>query len=413
MYTLVAVRPRGIPGLALLLLRRRADLRVAVLVTTSLAVALLLALTLTPAPAPTTMTHREMSPTIVSNGGGFAVAWTDTDSDRPAAYHRLYFARLDAHGQRLGARTEVPLAGRGLRDPQLVWNGHTYGLLFVGWKESRRDPRYELYFARLDAGGAVLGAPSLVSDPDHFAHEPRLLWAGGAYHMAWTYTAPGAGVARARMSAEGRWIDPPRRVYEGYAYDLAAAAEGTREVLAWRGGDPGQPEPLHVRWLDEEGERSTDFVPGRDPFGSLQVSLDGPRTTVLWVSRDHRAGAYTIAAAAVSPAGRGEVRALFHGGIYAGLWLARGRDESLLGWTDVVDRETHTFGVALRPDGSAAGPPWRADDSPRLGGMLRLAASGDGYGAVWIDGRDGGTRVYFARFDADGTRRCPSVPVSE
>jgi hypothetical protein len=78
---------------------------------------------------------------LVWTGSEYGVSWFD---ERDGNYE-IYFARLDALGNKIGSDVRVtndPLESSG---PSLVWTGSEYG---VSWHDFR-DGNYEIYFARL------------------------------------------------------------------------------------------------------------------------------------------------------------------------------------------------------------------------------------------------------------------------
>ena len=65
--------------------------------------------------------------------------------------------------------------------PDIVWTGTEYG---VAWTDDR-DGTTEIYFARVDASGNKIGQDLQVSVGGSDARMVSLVWTGSEYGMAW------------------------------------------------------------------------------------------------------------------------------------------------------------------------------------------------------------------------------------
>ena len=63
--------------------------------------------------------------------------------------------------------------------PSLVWRGAELGL---AWSDSR-DGNREIYFARLDSAGNLVGGPRRVTFDTALSTDPRLEWTGSEYRI--------------------------------------------------------------------------------------------------------------------------------------------------------------------------------------------------------------------------------------
>jgi len=115
-------------------------------------------------------------PALVWNGSGYALAWYASPP------RRLVFVRLTPDGQQIGSRLEIPgtEADSGW-SPGLVWNGSEYGLL---WRDLQLTGVVRLFFARLSAAGAMIGAPILVRQG--YTSFPRLALGSGGFGVTWS-----------------------------------------------------------------------------------------------------------------------------------------------------------------------------------------------------------------------------------
>jgi hypothetical protein len=132
-------------------------------------------------------------PSIAWNGDGYGVVWSTE--------YVIYFARLDATGQKIG--TDVELAsGQGSRlDPRIVWTGSEYGIV---WEDQRDGIYGEIYFILLDVSGEPLIGAVRVTDSNGRTGLPSIAWTGTEFGLAWQdERQPGRGIYFTRMSAEG------------------------------------------------------------------------------------------------------------------------------------------------------------------------------------------------------------------
>ena len=123
----------------------------------------------------------DFGPSLVWTGARFGLAWS---GGQPEAYD-IQFAQLAADGSPIGASTAVTTSPRNSMLPSLVWNGHGYG---VAWYDYRDDPagyRDDIYFARLDAVGNKIGSDVRVTATSTNAEYPSLAWSGTEYGLAW------------------------------------------------------------------------------------------------------------------------------------------------------------------------------------------------------------------------------------
>ena len=95
-------------------------------------------------------------PSLTSSGTEYGVAWRD-DRD---GNQEIYFARLDIGGNMIGSEVRVTNDGAASSAPSLVSNGSGYGL---AWHD-RRDGIFEIYFARFDAAGNKIGGDVRVTE---------------------------------------------------------------------------------------------------------------------------------------------------------------------------------------------------------------------------------------------------------
>jgi hypothetical protein len=98
-------------------------------------------------------------------------------------------------------------------------------------------------------------------------------------------------------------------------------------------------------------------------------------------------------------------------------WLTRGgSDRTLALYLGTRNAQLDPFSVMLDDTGKADAPPKIVGSMPAAAGSAVAAWTGDRYGVVWSDRRDGNYEIYFSTFDAKGAKLPPGdirVTVSE
>ncbi len=185
-------------------------------------------------------------PDLVWTGSGYGLAWQDDRGGAP----QVYFARLDPFGTKLAPEARVSDAAAVAYDPSLVWNGGGYGIVWTDERASGSD----LYFARLDAGGAKIGSDLLVSQPGA-AGQPSLAWNGAGYGVAWHDDRDGNWeIYFARLYADGAKIGSEVRL-------TSDAGTSGWPSLAWNGAEYG------VAWHDDRGGAWQIYLTTVNPAG--------------------------------------------------------------------------------------------------------------------------------------------------
>ena len=94
-----------------------------------------------------------MEPTIVWTGTEYGVAWNDFRTGED-----IYFARLDASGDKIGGDLVVTDPSAEAYGSSLVWTGSGFGVAWGDWRDGSGSNEYaEIYFARLNGAGTVSG----------------------------------------------------------------------------------------------------------------------------------------------------------------------------------------------------------------------------------------------------------------
>lgn len=408
-------RPTTIFGLLVLLVRRRAGLRAALALGGVGVLLALLGVNMAIPSRPAASAHHAWNPRLVYDGRGYGVVWSEAESERPYARSHVYFTRIDQDGRRLGALTKLSVNDRSLGDPRIAWTGREYGVLTLAWNNSEHDPRYEILFARLSSEGAVVSEPRLVSLPRVFSRDPQLTFARGSFRLAWTQIIASPGVVLARVSESGAWVESPHLVHFGEVSSLSLATQGEHDVIAARervGAD--EPSAVRVVWAQGSEREEVRLVTGSDPYTHVLAAPSEHSVELAWIYHDVAASEMVLRFASVNRYGtRVAPRDLLRRGFASGLTTIPIEGGHLLAWNDIINRESMAHALVVSELGEVRRGPWRVDDSRAFAASLNFARSDGGYGVVWVDGRDGGARVYFARLDAKGERVGAAVPVSD
>jgi hypothetical protein len=191
-------------------------------------------------------------PSVAWTGTEFGVAWYEVCPSAPADSGDIYFTRVTAAG------AEVPGAERGVvvhsgvsSWPRIVWNGTGYGMV---WLDDRDGGSFDqLYFARLNTDGVVIGSTVQLTTPTETSGlqgPASLAWDSTRreYLVAWSdqrHAAETCGMASCsteiyfvRVSAAGSAIGAAMRA-------TVSPGSSTTPWLANRGDGYG------VVWADE------------------------------------------------------------------------------------------------------------------------------------------------------------------
>ncbi len=108
-------------------------------------------------------------PRATGDGTGWAVAWHGRDGDRDV----VRLARLAEDGSLRGVTTVSGGTGNS-RYPDVAWSGTEYG---VTWEDDR-DGTLQVWFARVDADGNRVGNEVRLTDSPGSSRHPRIAWDG-------------------------------------------------------------------------------------------------------------------------------------------------------------------------------------------------------------------------------------------
>ena len=311
---------------------------------------------------------------VVWNGQEYGVAWTDnTDS-------LLHFRRFFADGTP-AAPVVTPTFRQALPNyaPSLVWNGTGYGVAWVAANTSY----WQLYFARLNADGSMIGGETKVSfvglAETTNVTDPALAWSGSGYAAVWDHYVGAA----TNNDTFATLLNPDGTIANsGASHDLVisnAVSTQYQPAVAWSAG-AGK---YLIVWAD--------FRSG--------VKYE------LWGATLTTAGAISLNGSLVSGTGSALNPQLVDAGGSLGLV-----------WYDSRDGNQETYFARLSAAAgllSKLGADVRLTNDPANSNTPQIAWTGAEFGVVWQDTRNGGNyETWFQRVSVDGVAQGTALQVS-
>ena len=235
------------------------------------------------------------SPSLVWTGSELVVAWNDGRDGN----FEIYLARLEPDGTTIAGDVRVTTDEAFSATPSLAWTGDE---LAMAWSDDR-DGNNEIYYARVDPAGAVIGGDVRVTDQAAYSSGPQIAVAGGARAVAWLdLRDPDRELYFARLTAAGASQTGDVRLSAlaaatGSATSAAAAWTGEELAVAYATGDAASSDVLLTR-RDLEGAAIGAELPVADgPEASVEVDLvwTGAVYAIAWSDdRDGNAEIYLV-----------------------------------------------------------------------------------------------------------------------
>jgi len=122
--------------------------------------------------------ERSVSPSLAWTGSGYGVSWRDERDGNS----EIYFARLDAAGTKIGSDVRLTNDNAPSYLCSLVWTGNEFGVAWTGpgthtWADEA------IYFARIDAAGNKVGSNMRVTYDGLGSTSSSLVWNGSGYGL--------------------------------------------------------------------------------------------------------------------------------------------------------------------------------------------------------------------------------------
>ncbi len=299
----------------------------------------------------------------------------------------------------------------------VAWNGRVLGL---AWSD-RRDGDYEIYFNRLNANGEKLGADQRVTFTRGFSLNPTITWTGEDFVIAWQDERDSFGLGGRtanfeiylqRIDGEGRQIEENIRLTRDPANsESPVVVAGANTVgVVWLDGRGGMP--------NAEGNRGIYFAPltaslqrlsmdqrvtpmGTDAIAPV-LAFNRDRWVLAWHDAAENSVDHEIWGAVRSPSGSeilAPIKLSMDRGFSRYPSLVALGDRVLVVWAD--DRSGDGYDVWARMFSAELQPlstEQRVTMAPRdsVYPLAELGPNGD-VGILFRDQREGRWRVRFTR----------------
>jgi hypothetical protein len=197
-------------------------------------------------------------PALAWTGREYGIVWYD----ERAGARQVYFARLDAGGNKIGSDTPVGDPGTVATGTQAIaWDGSTFG---IAWNDSRSG-NPEIYFARISATGTKVGTDIRVTSDSASSYRPTLVWNGTAFGVAWFDDRDGSFAAYfALLDRDGQKLAGDLRVPDPGTHFTDTVVS---PILAWTGSE------WNVGWTDDRSWLSQVYL-GRLDAGGAKIGRD-------------------------------------------------------------------------------------------------------------------------------------------
>lgn len=376
-----------------------------------------------------------VTPSLVWNGTGFGVAW----SDKRDGNDEIYFALLDDAGQKLGSDVRVTTQAASSSLPSLVWNGNGYG---IAWRDNR-DGNDEIYFTRLSGAGAKqaadlrlttdapvgscnlatslcspnspgnAGGPCNVDDDcGAVSAYPSLVWSGSEYAVAWRDERDlNQEIYFTRISSAGVKLGADLRITTNPAASSLPSLvwTGSGYAAAWQDDRTGNTEIFFARF--DAAATKSGTCQFSQLFGTLAAcTVSGSSSSACPSTKRCAADAPTNPLGPCGDDGDCTVVGSCTPGtlvcsptsVNPGVPCINDADCTAVGSCDIVAQTCFPDVPVTSAPSSSVNP--------------TLAWTGSDYGLAWYDERDGNPEIYFNRVDPLGNvglcRVTDNLPVS-
>jgi Tol biopolymer transport system component len=348
---------------------------------------------------------------MVWTGDGFGLAWNDI----PDADWEIYFVLLDRYGNAVTPETRVTNVASPSWYPSLAWSDDGFGL---AWRDER-DGNSEIYFTTLDAAGTPSGVQTRLTNASGTSYRPRVVWTGEEYEVAWYDGRYGAvEIFLTRVSSNGTEIGSDVRVRSDHPNsrnpDLVwTGAESAVVFEYWAGSNW---EILHQRirccddvdedgWNECQGDANDEdslVSPGEEEVCDGRDTNSNGQVDEICDGLCDEPQAGTAVRLTTLP-DRSKVPDLFWSG-----WNAH-----VVAWEDARHGEDEIYMKAVYPDGSVLFDERRVSDADGTSSGAQIVWTGTHLAVAWQNDAGGDWDIWFRLFDGGGNPTGPAIPVTD
>lgn len=312
---------------------------------------------------------------MVWNGQDYAVVWSNY-SDGRVHFQRFY---ADGTPEAAAAAFDTSTNINSYQSPALVWNGSGYGVAYIG--QEGGDTYDQVYFARLDADGNMIGSPlkaSFVGQTETAGcMQPALAWNGSDYVIVWVDNRNSGSTGSDIMTTVVR---PDGAILQSGTYHdinvCNASYNQLAPAVAWNTGLGG----YEIVWQDFRNDANYNI------WGATFFEYTGsPNAPNILVS---------TANTAESPA------------------LADSGNGLSMVWTDFRDGNGETYFNQFHGD-QLLGTDTNLSNNSSFSYNPRIVWTGAEFGVFWQDYRTGFYQVFFQRVTADGVPQGNNFQVTQ
>ncbi len=288
------------------------------------------------------------APTFVWTGSEYGLGWSDVRASR----NDMFFMRLNASGDEIGADVPVTAGPSGAFPGSIAWNDrdHEYGLIWS--QQYGTDPNQKnVTLQRAAADGHLLGTAQRASSATGGSDYVFAVWSGTGYGAAWVqFRNGGVSTSFQRLNADGTAV--------GTELSLSTAGvTGYNVALTWTGTEYG------VVWNEVQGTTTRVFFARVSADGQLVGTthdlVAGVRPTIAWSGKN-----YAIA------------------------------------YSDKRDATDQIYLAKLSSDGTMVGLDQKVSCGTAVANSPNLSWNGSAFGLAWSDQRDGNGEIYFRTLPA-------------
>ena len=221
-------------------------------------------------------------PSLAWTGKSLGLAWMDGRDGNEEIYFRL----VNPATRKLGPEVRLTDSANWDYQPQLVWTGAEFGLLWVHERKEKRD----LLFVRLSDSGAKLGAPIRILNQGMIEKATRLAWTGRRYGVVWSDYRPGNAELFFRpLDPFGQPSGAEARVSEGAGLSEPGALlwTGSNFALAYLDRREGSLQVYFVRLAESGGRLGPEqrLSSGGSDCTLPSLAWNGSALAAVWTER--------------------------------------------------------------------------------------------------------------------------------